>query len=176
MLNSRASGLPKSRPSSSPDRSGGSPALPAPYPNAPLSVTAGRSGFLRKPRRNPCLYADRPVPTRLTCGRGETGRRKGLKIPRPQGCTGSIPVVRTNFPGNDLISCTGEGTSPFGVTVKRGRVRRCQLAGNAAGAASSFNSAPALRCLINGGQTWLRPFPFAAYRAASAAESNSVKL
>ena len=29
-------------------------------------------------------------------GRGETGRRKGLKIPRPQGCAGSTPAVRTN--------------------------------------------------------------------------------
>jgi hypothetical protein len=29
------------------------------------------------------------------CGRGETGRRKGLKIPRPQGCAGSTPAVRT---------------------------------------------------------------------------------
>jgi hypothetical protein len=32
----------------------------------------------------------------LTSGRGEIGRRKGLKIPRPQGCAGSTPAVRTN--------------------------------------------------------------------------------
>src|SRR5271156_5914151 len=32
----------------------------------------------------------------MICGRGETGRRKGLKIPRPQGCAGSTPAVRTS--------------------------------------------------------------------------------
>ncbi len=29
------------------------------------------------------------------CGRGEIGRRTGLKIPRPYGCAGSSPAVRT---------------------------------------------------------------------------------
>lgn len=31
------------------------------------------------------------------CGRGETGRRKALKMPHPKGYAGSIPAVRTNF-------------------------------------------------------------------------------
>jgi DNA-binding XRE family transcriptional regulator len=33
--------------------------------------------------------------TESTCPRGEIGRRNGLKIRRPQGCTGSSPVVGT---------------------------------------------------------------------------------
>ena len=34
------------------------------------------------------------------CRSGETGRRKGLKIPRPKGRTGSIPVSGTNILAN----------------------------------------------------------------------------
>jgi hypothetical protein len=39
----------------------------------------------------------------IACGRGETGRRKGLKIPRPQGCAGSTPAVRTTTNDYELL-------------------------------------------------------------------------
>src|SRR5581483_7162652 len=53
-------------------------------------------------------------------GRGETGRRKGLKIPRPFGCAGSTPAVRTMVsPGRRLwnpaaVISVIEGASPQG--------------------------------------------------------------
>ena len=40
------------------------------------------------------------------CGRGEIGKRKGLKIPRPYGLAGSSPAARTNFQlsGNAVVA------------------------------------------------------------------------
>ena len=47
------------------------------------------------PRRlaRPDIHAKR----RPVRGRGEIGKRKGLKIPRPQGLAGSSPAARTSF-------------------------------------------------------------------------------
>ena len=51
----------------------------------PPGMTKGSFIFAKKCERRPAQS-----------GRGETGRRKGLKIPRLQGCAGSTPAVRTN--------------------------------------------------------------------------------
>src|SRR5690348_12286883 len=79
--------------------------------------TRGRSALFRAPVRTASLHPEERVRARgggynrQHCPGGETGRRKGLKIPRLRGRTGSSPV-----PGTKIVSdsnCLPPHPSPF---------------------------------------------------------------
>ena len=69
----------------------------------------------RKPKgEQPRLLTPHPDTSILysSCPDGGTGRRKGLKIPGPQGCAGSIPALGTK------TKRTGYDTNPHPFTLQ----------------------------------------------------------
>lgn len=76
----------------------------------------------RKPKgEQPRLLTPHPDTSILysSCPDGGTGRRKGLKIPGPQGCAGSIPALGTK------TKRTGYDTNPHPFTLQNKPLYAC---------------------------------------------------
>ena len=76
----------------------------------------------RKPKgEQPRLLTPHPDTSILysSCPDGGTGRRKGLKIPGPQGCAGSIPALGTK------TKRTGYDTNPHPFTLQNKPLHAC---------------------------------------------------
>ena len=76
----------------------------------------------RKPKgEQPRLLTPHPDTSILysSCPEGGTGRRKGLKIPGPQGCAGSIPALGTK------TKRTGYDTNPHPFTFQNKPSHAC---------------------------------------------------